>query len=162
MTQESRHCREPESRWPSPTTSSRWTHQTKDTRRKIPVSACSRACPRRKPPRRQHKRPIDNRRLKGIGFACVACPRDPRPVPARDQPDQSAQSIRLGIKSRKIRRRNLPFAKRGEYLSVAGGDGPPTRSSDGRGFHSATPAKPGRRALKTHPITMRSAVRIQA
>jgi hypothetical protein len=41
-----------------------------------------------------------------------------RTLPAFDQPDQSAKLIQLNIKSEKIRRRNLAFAKRGEYLSA--------------------------------------------
>jgi hypothetical protein len=42
-----------------------------------------------------------------------------RPVSAYDQPDQAAQSIRLNIKSQKKRRRNLPFAKCGQYLRAS-------------------------------------------
>jgi hypothetical protein len=36
-----------------------------------------------------------------------------------DQPDQSAQSIRLNIKSQKRRRWNLPFTTRGQYLRAS-------------------------------------------
>jgi hypothetical protein len=84
-------------------------------------------------------------------------------VPAWDQPDQAAQSIRLNIKSQKKKSPEFAFHRTWAiFEGVVSGGGLSMGSSGARDVRGATCTKAGMRALKNDPITTRATIRIQA